>query len=63
MFSAFYGKVENQAGEKDGVAKAPRPALQRTATPTAKGFVAHLLRQTNRGCKTTRMPVIGVVIA
>ncbi len=26
---------ENQAGEKDGVANAPHPVSQRTATPTA----------------------------
>lgn len=31
-----YYKVENQAGERVGVAKAPRLSLQRTATPTAR---------------------------
>lgn len=30
-------RVENQAGERVGVAKAPRLGLQQTATPTAKG--------------------------
>ena len=32
-----YGRVENQAGERVGVAKAPRLVLQQTAEPTAFG--------------------------
>lgn len=55
--------VERKAGEKDGVANAPRPASQRTATPTAKGFVALLSQQNDRGCKTARNPAVGVVTA
>ena len=55
--------VERKASEKDGVAHAPRPASQRTATPTAKGFVALLSQQTDRGCKTARNPAVGVVTA
>jgi len=33
-----FGRVERKAGEKEGVAKAPLPLSQRTATPTARGF-------------------------
>lgn len=32
-----YGRVENQAGERVGVAKAPRLGSQQTAEPTAFG--------------------------
>lgn len=38
-----YYKIENQAGERVGVAKAPRLGLQRTATPTAKGDLKNLI--------------------
>lgn len=56
-----FAMVENQAGEKDGVAKAPRPISQRTATPTAQGLLELSLQKSRRGCKTTRKPVVGVM--
>ena len=41
----------------------PRPASQRTATPTAKGFVALMPQRNDRGCKTALNPAVGVVTA
>jgi hypothetical protein len=56
-----FDKVEREAGEKDGVADAPRPVSQRTAMPTAQGLLALPPRKSHRGCKTARNPVVGVV--
>lgn len=39
------GRVENQAGERVGVAKAPRLGSQQTAEPTALGTFARFGRQ------------------
>ena len=40
-----YGRVENQAGERVGVAKAPRIGSQQTAEPTAFGTLERFGRQ------------------
>ena len=42
--------VEIIAGERHGVAKAPRADSQRTATPTARGFDGHTDKLLKRGC-------------
>ena len=56
-------RVEKIAGERNGVAKAPRSGSQRTAMPTARGFSALSKAMKHRGCKTARMPALGVANA
>ena len=45
MFWADFFRVENQAGERKGVATARLSNLQRTAEPTVSGFVRVLKTQ------------------
>lgn len=55
-----FHRVENQAGERAGVAVAPLPDSHRTATPTVQGFLRRYLRTLKRGLRPENMLMQGL---
>lgn len=56
-----FRRVENQAGERVGVADAPLPDSHRTATPTVSRFVGVLREKIIRGQYLAQGDSVGVV--
>lgn len=58
---ADFRRVENQAGERVGVAIAPRLGSLQTATPTAKGFIGDFLDTKKMGSNCMNYKYTGVI--
>ena len=59
---ADFRRVENQAGERDGVAIAPQPDSHRTATPTVSRFSANKAKHSKKGLPSRNFSHLGVEI-
>ena len=60
--TAFAGTAGSKSKQVKGTGllRLPRSGSQRTAMPTASGFYGFSTAVNDRGCKTTRMPAVGV---
>lgn len=60
MVFEWIRRVDFQAGEKRGVAKAPLAGSQRPATPVAQGFYGIRKQIKKRGCCEVLLEIMGL---